>query len=130
MELFLRATALVLLGVILILVLQRSREMGLLVSLGICVSVILAAVSMLEPVLEFLKELRRLGGLDREFLNILLKCAGIGMIGEVAALICADAGETAMAKAVQLLTNGAMLLLSLPLLRQMVRLLEEVLGMG
>ena len=130
MELFLRATALVLLGVILILVLQRSREMGLLVSLGICVSVILAAVSMLEPVLDFLKELRRLGGLDREFLNILLKCAGIGMIGEVAALICADAGETAMAKAVQLLTNGAMLLLSLPLLRQMVRLLEEVLGMG
>ncbi len=128
MELFLQSTGLVLIAVILAMVLRQSREVGTLLSLGVCTMVCIAAAGMLSPVLDFLKEIRRVGELDSGFLSILLKCAGIGFISELAALICTDAGESAMAKAVQLLANAAILLLSLPLLRQILTILEEVLG--
>lgn len=128
MDVFLQSTALVLVAVILLLVLRQNKETGTLLSLAVCAIVCIAVTSMLSPVLDFLGEIRRLGNLDKGFLTILLKCAGIGFISELAALICSDAGEGALAKAVQLLANAAVLLLSLPLLRQMLTILEEVLG--
>lgn len=129
METFLQSVALVLIGVILSLVVGRqSRDMSLLLSLGVCAGVCIAAAGYLGSLVDFLGELRSLGGLDREFLSILLKCAGIGFLAELAGLICTDAGESAMAKAIQILANTVVLFLSLPLLRQMVELLEEVLG--
>lgn len=128
MEVFLQSTALVLIAVILLLVLRQNSQTGTLLSLAVCAIVCIAVTSILSPVVDFLGEIRRLGNLDKGFLTILLKCAGIGFISELAALICTDAGEGALAKAVQLLANAAVLLLSLPLLRQMLTILEEVLG--
>lgn len=128
MEVFLQSTALVLIAVILLLVLRQNSQTGTLLSLAVCAIVCIAVTSILSPVVDFLGEIRRLGNLDKGFLTILLKCAGIGFISELAALICSDAGEGALAKAVQLLANAAVLLLSLPLLRQMLTILEEVLG--
>ncbi len=129
METFLQAVALALIGVILILVLGKQRQdMALLLSLGVCTAVCIAGAGYLGAVVDFLRELRSLGELDREFLTILLKCCGIGFLSELAGLICADAGQNALSRAVQMLANAAILFLSLPLLRQLVTLLQEVLG--
>lgn len=129
MEQFLQSVALVLVAVVLVLVVgKQSRDMGLLLSLGVCCGVCLTAVAFLTPVMEFLREVRSLGGIDSGFLSILLKAAGIAFLAEIASLICTDAGESAMAKAVQILANAAILWLSLPLLKELVSLLEEVLG--
>ena len=129
METFLQAIGLTLLGVVLVLVVGRqNRDMGLLLTLTVCIGVCTAAVGYLTPLMDFLGEIRVLGNLDREFLAILLKCAGIGFLAEIAGLVCADAGESAMGKALQVLANAAVIFLSLPLLRKMLELLEEVLG--
>lgn len=129
METFLQAIGLTLLGVVLVLVVGRqSRDMGLLLTLTVCIGVCTAAVGYLTPLMDFLGEIRVLGNLDREFLAILLKCAGIGFLAEIAGLVCADAGESAMGKALQILANATVIFLSLPLLRKMLELLEEVLG--
>lgn len=129
MEQFLQAAALVLLAVILSLVLSRqSRDMGTLLSLAVCCMVCVTAVSFLSPVVEFLREVRRAGELDSEFLSILLKCAGIGVLAELAQLICVDAREGAMGKALQILSNAAILWLSLPMMRKLLAILQEVLG--
>lgn len=129
MEHFLQSVALVLLAVILSLVIgKQNREMSVLLSLGVCCLVFLAGGAFLEPVLEFLTEIRKLGNLDNQYLSILLKAAGIGLLAELSGLICSDAGEGAMGKAVQLLSNAAVLWISLPLFKQLLALLEEVLG--
>lgn len=129
MAVFLQATGLVFVGVILVLVVgKQSRDLSLLLSLGICAGLCVAAGGYLQELMGFLGELRALGNLDRSFLSILLKCAGIGYISEIAALLCADAGEQAMAKAMQILASGAVLYLSLPLMRELVGLIQEVLG--
>lgn len=119
----------ILIGLILSLVLgKQSRDMSLLLTLAVCVLVCLGALEFLEPVTELLRELRRLGGLDSQAVSILLKAAGIGLLSELAGLLCADAGESALGKALQILSNAAILWLSLPLFRQIIDLIGEVLA--
>lgn len=126
---YLRWAAVVLVGVILALVVgKQSKDMSLLLTLAVCVMVSLAALRFLEPVMELMRELRRLGNLDSEAVAIALKCAGIGLLSELIGLICADAGERAMGKAVELLSSAAILWLSLPLLRVVLTLIEGVLS--
>jgi len=124
-----RSAALVLLAVILTLVISRqSRDMSILLSLGVCVIVMISCVSFLSPIIEFIRELRRIGDLEQAFLGIMLKCVGVGLLSELAALICADAGENAMGKSLQILSGIVIVWLSLPLMKQVIVLLEEVLG--
>ena len=126
---YLRWAAVVLVGVILALVVgKQSKDMSLLLTLAVCVMVSLAALQFLEPVMKLMRELRRLGSLDSEAVSIALKCAGIGLLSELIGLICADAGERAMGKAVELLSTAAILWLSLPLLRGILTLIEGVLS--
>ena len=126
---YLRWAAVVLVGVILSLVVGRqSKDMSLLLTLAVCVMVCIGALAFLEPVTELLRELRRLGNLDAEAISIALKCAGIGLLSELIGLICADAGERAMGKALELLSAAAILWLSLPLIRELLTLIEGVLS--
>ncbi len=126
---YLRWAAVVLVGLILALVVGRqSRDMSLLLTLAVCVMVCIAALGFLEPVMELLRELRRLGDLDSEAVSIALKCAGIGLLSELIGLICADAGESALGRALELLSSAAILWLSLPLIRELLRLIEGVLS--
>ena len=126
---YLRFAAAALIGLILTLVVGRqSKDLSLLLSLAVCVLLCLGAMEFLEPVTQFLAELRKLGDLDSDAVSILLKCAGIGMLSELAGLLCADAGEGAMGKALQLCSNAAILWLSLPLLRQVLTMIGEVLA--
>lgn len=126
---YLQWTAVILIGLILSLVLgKQSRDMSLLLTLAVCVLVCLGALEFLEPVTELLRELRQLGGLDSQAVSILLKAAGIGLLSELAGLLCADAGESALGKAFQILSNAAILWLSLPLFRQIIDLIGEVLA--
>lgn len=128
MEQFLQSVALVLLAVILSLVVgKQSRDMSLLLTLGVCALVCVGAVGFLSPVVDLLRQIRRLGDLDQEFLTILLKCTGVGFLAELAVLICADAGQNAMGKALQLLANAAILWLSIPMIQKLLDILQEVL---
>ena len=126
---YLRFAAAALIGLILVLVVGRqSRDLGMLLSLAVCVLLALGAMEFLEPVMELLDELKRLGELDGGAVGILLRCAGIGMVSELAGLLCADAGEGAMGRALQICANAAILWLSLPLLRQVLTMIGEVLA--
>ena len=123
---YLRFAAAALIGLILVLVVGRqSRDLGMLLSLAVCVLLALGAMEFLEPVMELLDELKRLGARDGGAVGILLRCAGIGMVSELAGLLCADAGEGAMGKALQICANAAILWLSLPLLRQVLTMIGE-----
>ena len=123
---YLRWTAAVLIGLILSLVISKqSKDMSLLLTLAVCVLVCLGALEFLEPVTELLRELRRLGGLDSEAVSILMKASLIGLLSELMGLICADVGEGALGKALQILSNAAVLWLSIPLLRQLITMVGE-----
>ena len=69
-----------------------------------------------------------IGNLNSTFLSVLLKAVGIGLIAEIAALICADAGNAALGKTIHIMAVGAILWTALPLLSGLVDLIHQILG--
>ena len=126
---FLQATAGVLLAVILVLALgKEGKQTALLLVLAVCAMVAVLALGYLEPVVEFMKRLSVVGNVSGEMLGILLKVVGIGLIGEIASLICTDSGNASLGKVLQILSAALILRLALPMLEQLLELLERVLG--
>lgn len=129
MTTFLQACGGVLIAVILILTLGgHGKEMGSLLGLFVCCMVILLALRYLQPVLDLIRQLQGIGDLDYTMIGILLKVVGIGLISEIAALICADAGNAALGKTLQLLSASVILWLSIPLFEELTALLQRILG--
>lgn len=128
MTVFLQVCGGVLLAVVLSAVLKEKKEMGMLLSLAVCCMASAAALGYLRPVLDFLGTLESLGSLDGDMVRLLLKAAGIGILTEIASLVCTDAGNASMGKAVQLLGTSVILWLSMPLFQALTELLQTILG--
>ena len=129
MTLFLQVCGAVLLSVILVLTLKnQGKEIGLLLAIGMCIMAALASMQYLRPVVDFLKTLENLGGLNSSMVTALLKVTGIGMITEIANLICKDAGNESMGKALQLMGTAVILWLSMPLFTALITLIQKILG--
>lgn len=129
MEVFLKAAASAILVVILGLSLsEKAKDISVLLSLAGCVMIALAAMGVLQPVLGFFTSLRALGDLDGNLVEILLKAVGIGLISQLAGLICADSGNAALGKALQILAGAIVLWLSIPLFENLLSLIQKILG--
>ncbi len=129
MDGFLQAAAGVLLAAILGLMLSKQwKEAAMLLTIAACCMVAAAAVSYLKPVVALLTQLQDQANLDPEFLRILLKVVGIGLIAEIAALICSDAGNASLGKVLQVLASAVILWLSIPLLTELMSLVSGILG--
>ena len=126
MALYLKCAGAALVGVVLVLTLGR-KEMGLVLTAAVCAMIALAAAEYLEPVLDLLCRLEELGQLDSAMVGILLKCVGIGLVTEIAGMVCADSGNGSMAKALQLLGTAAVLWLAVPLFDGLLTLIQEIL---
>lgn len=97
-------------------------------TIGVCCVVMLAAVTYLRPVLAFLNELQSMGNMNRETVGCLFKIVGIGLVSEIAALICTDAGNASLGKALQFLTGAVILWLSIPIYRVLIELIGDIVG--
>ena len=126
---YLRWAALVLTGLILSLTLSKqAKDFSVLLTLAVCTLVCIGAMEFLKPVTQLLHQLQQLADLDSDALNILLKCALIGVISELAGVLCSDAGEGALGKALLICSNAAILWLIVPLVQQILTLIGEVLA--
>ena len=129
MSIFLKITACVFVGVVLCLVLSKqNKDISVLLSIGVCSMVAILAFTYFQPVLEFLDKLQQITGVDKDLLQILTKSIGIALVGEIAVMICSDAGYSAMGKVLQILSSCIVLWLSLPLFSKVIELIESVLS--
>ena len=129
MDDFWKTTALVLLTVILSLSLDKT-ERDISAVMGIVALCIAActAVTILEPVLNYLVELQRLFHLPDDLISILMKAVGIALVAELSASICADAGNASLGKMLQILGGAAVLTLSVPMFRTLMTIIKEMIG--
>lgn len=129
MDIFLKTSALALVvSVLYQMVSGRNKEFGtLLLALGCCM-VLLTAMSYIEPVFAFIGKLQAVGNLNTEMLEILLKSVGIGILSEIAVLVCCDMGNASMGKTLQILSMAVILWLSLPLFSSLLDLIGKILG--
>ncbi len=128
MELFLRATAAVILAVILGLSLgKQGKDIGILLTIAVCCMVAMIALQYLEPVVDFLDGLEDISR-QNGMVGILLKATGIALIAEIAGLVSSDAGNSSLGKIMQLLGAAVILWLSIPVFTALMELIQQILG--
>lgn len=129
MERFWQAAAAVMVAVMLWIVVDRQgKDVGSLLSIAVCCMVLTVMGRFLEPVVDLLRKLEEMGDLQSQWLQIMLKSVGIGMIVEITSLICVDAGNAALGKTLQILGSAVILWLAIPLFQALLELLQQILG--
>lgn len=126
---FLQAAAGVLVASVLGLTLaKQNKEMTTLLTIAVCCMVVVAALGFLQPVMELLHQLESMGNLNTEMVQILFKVVGIALVSEIASMICADAGNASLGKALQMLGSMVVLWLSIPAFQALLTLIQQILG--
>ena len=128
MEIVVKIAAAALLGTCVALLLRRSNpELAVPLGAAVCVFSLYTLSGVLRPIREFLDEVQSLSGLSSVYFLPVLKCVAIGIAAKVAADLCRDGGQSAMAGAVELGGTAAALFVSLPLVRSFLTLLQKLL---
>ena len=129
MNVFIKATAGILTALILWINLHKNaKDFSVLLAIVACALVIIAAVDFIRPIVDFLNDLQEIGKIDGDLLSIILKVVGIGLLAEFTSLVCKDAGNEAMGKALQVLSSVVVLWLSLPVFEKLLSLLDKIMG--
>ena len=131
MELYFKGADGILLAAVLGLALQKQeKDLSAVLTAAVIAMAAVLMLRLLEPVLELLRQLEQVGNLRSDALELLLKAAGIGLTAEVAGLVCADAGNAALAKMLRLLGTAAILCLSVPMFTALLECITEMVGYG
>ncbi len=107
---------------------ENGKTFGALLTMGTCVMVLLSAIHFLEPILDFIRQLRQTAGLPDDYLRLLVKVLAVGLSSEIAASVCNLSGAPTLAKTVELV--GAFLIVSftVPLYAAVLELIQKLVG--
>ena len=124
---FWKTTSIVLLTVILGLAVGKTeRDISAVLSLVAACIAAGVAVTILEPVLNYLWELQRLCDLPEGLVSVLLKAVGIALVAELSSAVCTDAGSASLGKVLQILGGALVLSLSVPMFRTLMTIIKEL----
>ena len=126
---FWKTTSIVLLTVILGLAVGKTeRDISTVLSLIAACIAAGVAVTILEPVLNYLWELQRLYDLPEGLVSVLLKAVGIALVAELSSAVCTDAGNALLGRMLQILGGAVVLSLSVPMFRTLMTIIKEMIG--
>ena len=129
METFLQIVGLALIAACCCLMLRgQASVLAMLLSLLACVVIYAAVFSVLKPVLELIRTIHNMTGLEQAVTSPMMKVVGIGAVSHIISSVCEDAGEKALGQAIEIGCTMMSLYVSLPLLSAVVKLLSELLG--
>ena len=89
-------------------------------SLSLCIAIIAVCVERIRLIIGRIKNISLNVDIDKTYILILLKLIGVAYICEFAAGISKDAGYGAVASQIELLGKLTMLMISLPVLGQVI----------
>ena len=123
------AAALCIIGAVTaVLLKQYCREQAVLSTISVCVMVTAAVLYSIAPAVEKLEYLFSQTNLDNEYLRSLLKAVGICYMTGIAADICRDSGEQALASAAELWGRISLVLLTLPMIDSLLAMITGVIS--
>ena len=127
MTVLIKAAAAGISGAVLALLLKKNApELGL--ALGIAISLLAAgfAVELLDGLGDIIQLAREQTGLSPAVVGPVFKCVGIGVVTRIAADMCKDGGQSAVASAVELCGTACAMTAALPLVRSLLEMISEM----
>lgn len=113
--------------VILITLDHQSKNVSLLLALIVTCMICALALTFVKPVFTFIQKLQDVAKLDSAMIRTLVKAVGISIVTELSSLICEETGNKTLCKSVQFLGTSAILWLSIPLMEQVLSIIEGML---
>lgn len=107
-----------------VLLRRLGGEFGLIVSLAASVVILLAVITSISPLIELIKELADEAGTQTEHIAVLLKALAVCIITRLASEVCRDSGEGAIASKVEFAGRTAVLLVAVPLFREILEIVK------
>lgn len=128
MEAFWKAAAMIILTMILGLTLSKTqKDIAIALTVMTCSMVMMIAMQYLSEVIGFLWDLSEKCSNQNPFVGTLLKISGVALVTELMCMISADAGNSSLGKATQILGTSVILFLSLPIFKSFLEIIQEIL---
>ena len=112
--------------IVIVMIKKNSPELAVQLSIAagaVIITLLLDKIMQIIPALEGLSDKFKI---DPIYLSTILKVIGINYIGEFAASICRDAGESAIASKIELACKVLILLLAIPVLINIFELISAM----
>ena len=106
---------------------SRNPEISSLVSIAVCLVIVFLCVERIRTILSGMNRIINYIHIDRLYIGILIKLIGIAYICEFATGISKDAGYQAIASQIELVGKLTMLMVSMPVLMQVLNTILELL---
>ena len=127
MEEIFRIAVLCIVGAILAVVLKKgSPEFGLLITLAVIAIIMGSIVASTKDIWELIRELASRSQVTDSLCTPLYKAIGIACVVRMGSCLCKDAGESALAAALELGGTVCTLVISAPLVRTVLSILLEL----
>lgn len=117
------AVAAVIAAVLALVIKKSNPELSLMLGVLAALMAVYYGYRAITPVVDMVGELSRYAALSASFYTPVLKCLGIGIVTQIGANICKDAGQAAAAAGVELCGTAAAVLCTLPLIRSLLSMI-------
>lgn len=129
MDIFWKTTAVTLIVLVLgIGLAKQEKDLSVLLTIAVCCMTGMVAISFLAPVFDLLYELKSIALVHDDLVAALIKIVGIALVSELVSEICANAGNSALGKSLQLAASAAILSLAVPIFRTVFSIIQDILG--
>ena len=113
--------------IIIVIVKQYRPEFAVYISIIAGVLILFVAIDKLSGIVNLLQTISDKSGINKQFLEILLKITGIAFLSEFAISICKDSGESAIASKIEIGTKVAIISMSIPIISNLMQIIIGIL---
>ena len=128
-ELMFKIVAISVITAVLAVILRKyTSELGFLLVLSAGIMMLMLVSDALMMVLEFMRELAQLAGMEEELIEPVAKTVALSILTKLTVELCRGAGEPGIGAFVELCATILSICVLMPLLRAIAVLMGEVLG--
>ena len=128
MDIIIRVAIAGIVGSVLSLVLKRGApEIGLILAIAASLLILIVGMELVSTILGFARVLQNAASLSPALLTPVFQTVGIGILTKLSADVCRDAGQGAIAGAVELSGTVAAIYIALPLMQTVFEMIGRLL---
>ena len=127
MDMIIKIIGVGLIGTVSIIIIKQYRpEFALYISMCTGIIILFMIMDSLGGILNLLQTISDKSGVNKQFLNILLKMTAIGFITEYAVSICKDSGESAIASKIEIGSKIIIISMSIPIISNLLEVILKL----
>ena len=112
--------------VLIVLVKQEKKEIGIVISILVAVLITTYGILKLDDIISLIYNLTSKTGINIKYFEIILKVVGIAYIVELTKDVCIDAGATALGSKVEMTGKIMIAAMTLPIITGIVEVLNKL----